>query len=62
LKSLLQAWIAHCILLKVERDEVLVSVDGKEYLFAIGSIDKANIEPSFENIASRIDESAEGTV
>jgi ribosome maturation factor RimP len=35
-------------ILKVESNEVLVAVDGKETAFAIDAIDKANIEPSFD--------------
>jgi ribosome maturation factor RimP len=45
-------------LLKVENNEVLVSVDGKEMAFAIDAIDKANIEPCFDKIASSINESS----
>jgi len=43
-------------LIKVENNEVLILVEGKEYLFAVDSIDKANIEPRFDEIISRIDE------
>ncbi len=39
-------------ILKVENNEVLVLVEGKEYLFAIDAVDKANIEPRFDNMAS----------
>lgn len=46
-------------ILKVENNEVLVLVEGKEYLFSIDAIDKANIEPRFDNLQSRIDAASE---
>ena len=46
-------------ILKVENNEVLVLVEGKEYLFPIDAIDKANIEPRFDNLQSRIDAASE---
>ncbi|MES2822157.1 MAG: ribosome maturation factor RimP [Pseudomonadota bacterium] len=36
-------------ILKAENNEVLIAVEGKEYLFAVDAIDKANIEPRFDN-------------
>ena len=43
-------------ILKVENNEVLIVVESKEYAFAVDSIDKANIEPRFDEIVSRIDD------
>ncbi len=37
-------------ILKAENNEVLIAVEGKEYLFAVDAIDKANIEPRFDKI------------
>jgi ribosome maturation factor RimP len=40
-------------ILKAENNEVLIAVEGKEYLFAVDAIDKANIEPRFDKIMPR---------
>jgi ribosome maturation factor RimP len=42
-------------IIKVENDDVLVDVDGKEILLPVDSIDKANVVPRFDEIISRID-------
>lgn len=42
-------------IVKVENDDVLVDVDGKEILLPVDSIDKANVVPRFDEIISRID-------
>ncbi|HWV16474.1 MAG TPA: ribosome maturation factor RimP [Cellvibrio sp.] len=43
-------------IVKVEGSEVTLLVEGKEYVFAVDAIDKANIEPRFDDIVSRIEE------
>lgn len=43
-------------IVKVENNDVVVIVDGKEFAFPVDAIDKANIEPRFDEIISRIDE------
>ena len=43
-------------IVKVENNEVLVVVEGKEFLFPIDAIDIANIEPRFDEIVSRLDD------
>jgi ribosome maturation factor RimP len=42
-------------IVKVEGEEVTLSVDGKDILIPVDSIDKANIVPRFDEIISRID-------
>jgi len=42
-------------ILKVDGEDVLVEVEGKEILFPVDAIDKANIVPRFDEIISRID-------
>lgn len=37
-------------ILKAENNEILVAVEGKEYRFSVDAIDKANIEPRFDNM------------
>lgn len=42
-------------ILSVENNEVRVVVEGKEYVFAVDAIDKANIEPRYDQIISRLE-------
>ena len=42
-------------IVKVENDDVLVNVDGKEILLPVDAIDKANVVPRYDEIISRID-------
>lgn len=42
-------------ILSVENNEVRVMVEGKEYVFAVDAIDKANIEPRYDEIISRLE-------
>ena len=47
------------VILNAENNEVLVAVEGKEYLFAVDAIDKANIEPRFDNMVPHDELNAE---
>lgn len=47
-------------ILSVENNEVRVLVEGKEFVFAVDAIDKANIEPRYDEIISRLDVEKEG--
>lgn len=42
-------------IVKVEGEDVTLSVDGKEILIPVDAVDKANIVPRFDEIISRID-------
>lgn len=42
-------------ILGVENNEVRVVVEGKEFVFAVDAIDKANIEPRYDEIIARLD-------
>lgn len=42
-------------IIRVEQDDVLIDVEGKEILMPVDAIDKANIVPNFDAIVSRLD-------
>jgi ribosome maturation factor RimP len=42
-------------IVKVENEDVLLEVEGKEILLPVDAIDKANIVPNFDSIASRLE-------
>lgn len=42
-------------IVKVENEDVLIEVEGKEILMPVDAIDKANIVPNFDSIVSRLD-------
>ena len=42
-------------IVKVENDDVLIEVEGKEILMPVDAIDKANIVPNFDSIVSRLE-------
>jgi ribosome maturation factor RimP len=49
-------------ILRVENDDVLLDVDGKEILMPVDAIDKANIVPNFEKLTSRLEAAKEGDI
>jgi ribosome maturation factor RimP len=42
-------------ILSVDNNDVRVLIEGKEYVFAVDAIDKANLEPRFDEIISRLE-------
>ena len=42
-------------IVKVENEDVLLEVEGKEVLLPVDAIDKANIVPNFDSITSRLE-------
>jgi ribosome maturation factor RimP len=43
-------------IVKVENEDVLLNVDGKEILLPVDAIDKANVVPSFTELDARLKE------
>ena len=49
-------------IVKVENDDLLVEVEGKEILLPVDAIDKANIVPNFDTLVSRLEGAKDGDI